>query len=99
MQQRCQWWRTHSNRTFQSWASYLSELPIGYAAMRDAFVEELKEAGYIEGQNVRIEYRWAESKNNLLPQLAADLARQKVAVMFVNGPAALPAKNATKSIP
>lgn len=76
-----------------------SESPSGFAALRAAFVDGLKDAGYIEGENVRLEYRWAESNNSRLPQLAADLVKQKVAVIFANGPAALPAKNATKAIP
>jgi putative ABC transport system substrate-binding protein len=66
----------------------------------EQFWRRLRELGWIEGQNIAIEYRWAEGKYERLPDLAAELVRLKVDVIFANsGPAALAAKRATGTVP
>ncbi len=72
----------------------------GIAVLLEAFRQELSKLGWIEGKNITIEYRFAEQKNERLPELAADLVRLKVDLIVVAGTAsALAAKKATTTIP
>ena len=76
-----------------------SASPDGYASMAAAFRRGLEEAGYAEGQNVTIDYRWADNRYERLPALAADLVSRRVNVIFANSPSIPPALAATKTIP
>jgi putative ABC transport system substrate-binding protein len=78
-----------------------TELPEPYADRLRAFHQGLKETGFVEGQNVAVQYRWAQSQYDRLPELAADLVRQQVAVIAVTGgePAPQSAAAATRTIP
>src|SRR5262245_6796923 len=71
----------------------------GYVPMVAGFRQGLKEAGYLEGQNVAVEYRWAEGKYNRVPEIALELVGRQVAVIVANTPGGLALKAAITTTP
>jgi putative ABC transport system substrate-binding protein len=78
-----------------------SASPVSYARQLESFRQGLRETGYVEGQNVAFEYRWAENQLDRLPEMAVELAQRKVSVLVAGGSpvSALAAKAATTTIP
>jgi putative tryptophan/tyrosine transport system substrate-binding protein len=72
--------------------------PGGYATSVAAFRQGLKETGYVEGQNVAIEFRWAEGQYDRVPAMVAELVRRQVAVIVANTPGNLAAKAVTTTV-
>jgi putative ABC transport system substrate-binding protein len=71
----------------------------GYGYEADAFRQGLKETGYVEGQNVAVEYRWADGQYDRVPLMALELVSRQVAVIVANTPGVLGIKAAIKTIP
>jgi putative tryptophan/tyrosine transport system substrate-binding protein len=81
-------------------AYFSSSTPEGFSGNLRALRQGLKESGYVEGENLAIEYRWAENEAERLPELAADLVRRQVKVIVTIGPpASMAAGNVTTTIP
>jgi putative ABC transport system substrate-binding protein len=97
------WWPVlvHAQQRAMPVVGFLnSTSPEAWAPFVAAFRQGLKETGYVEGQNVTIEYRWAEGRYDRLPSLVAELLQQKVTVIAATStPAALAAKAATSTVP
>ena len=73
--------------------------PGNWSRWTSAFVQRLRELGWVEGQNVAIEYRWAEGRPERYGDIAAEFVRLRVSVIVTVGTAVLAAKQATSTIP
>jgi ABC-type uncharacterized transport system substrate-binding protein len=90
----------HAQRQIPVIGLLISQSPDGYAERLRRFREGLKEAGYVEGENVAIEYRWPDNQMDRLPMLAAELVRRPVAVLAAAGTISVfAAKTATTTVP
>src|SRR5262249_14890707 len=90
----------HAQQTTLPVVGFLnSASAVGYASMAAAFKQGLSEAGYVDGTNVSIEYRWADDQYDRLPALATDLVSRRVTAIFANSPSIAAAKAATSTIP
>ena len=92
----------HAQQPAKSVIGFLSpqSAEADYKDVTVPFLQGLKETGFVDGQNMAVEYRYAENQYDRLPALAADLVRRHVAVLVAAGtPAALAAKPATTTIP
>jgi putative ABC transport system substrate-binding protein len=91
----------HAQQTMPVIGFLNSASPDGYAERLRGFRQGLKEAGFVEGENVAVEYRWAENQLDRLPAMAAELVRRQVNVIAATGGISAPfaAKNATTTIP
>src|SRR5262249_3867273 len=76
-----------------------SATPEGFSGYLQALRQGLKESGYVEGENLAIEYRWAENQIDRLPALAADLVSRRVTAIFANSPSVAAVKGLTNTIP
>jgi putative ABC transport system substrate-binding protein len=81
-----------------AWPLTAPASPGDFVEPRRGFLQGLKETGYIEGENVAISYRFAENQIDRLPELADDLVRRQVAVIFTFASGAFAAKAATTTI-
>ena len=92
--------RRRRSRRRCRWSGFcIADHHSGMAFLVTAFRNGLKDAGYIEGGNVAVEYRWAEGQLDRLPALAADLVNRQVAVIATDTRSTLTAKAATTTIP
>jgi putative ABC transport system substrate-binding protein len=91
----------HAQQPAMPVIGFLSNVsPEAFKERLSGFREGLRDGGYVDGENVAIEYRWAENQNDRLPSLAAELARRRVAVIVAAGPAAsLAAKAGASTFP